>query len=81
MGLKEWGTGMVIFTFVGVQTAHAAHPFDPPKHPHNHVEAKGTHIGSTGIILFTTSGSGTHYTLTADGGTYLISGGQVELTS
>jgi len=38
MGLKEWGTGMVIFAFVGVQTAHAAYPFEPKKNSHTHLE-------------------------------------------
>ncbi len=81
MGWKEWGTGMVVFAFVGVQTVHAAHPFDSIKHYHTHVEAGYTHLGSTGHILFTTGGSGTHYTLTAESGTYGIDGGQVELRS
>jgi len=81
MGWKEWGTGILVFTFVGVQTAHAAHAFDPPKHPHTHVEAEYTHVGSTGVILLTTGGSGTHYTLTAESGTYVIDGGQVDLRS
>lgn len=59
MGFRNWGAGLVIIILVGTQAAHTAHPLDPNKRPHTHVEAEYTHVGSSGVLLFSTGASGT----------------------
>ncbi len=73
MNWKQWGTGMVIFTFVGVQTAHAYHPRDTREQFHTHVEGGYTHVGTRGgIVIVLTTGS----SITPGTGTLTLEGGQ-----
>ncbi len=57
MGLKEWGTGMAIFAFVGVQTAHAVQPLEPKKDRHTHLEKYEQVRTMDNIVMVQTTGS------------------------
>jgi len=76
MGLKEWGTGMVIFTFLGVQTAHAVHRLEPKKDSHTHLE-KYEQVRTTDNIVMVQTTGGTR--ITPGTGTLTLEGGQTRV--
>lgn len=57
MGLKDLGTGMAIFIFFGVQTAHATHPLDSKKQSHTHVERYEPVRTTDNTVIVLTTGS------------------------